>query len=139
MREVAGARVVNLRADDVGGQQVRRELDAAEAEVQPPGERADGQRFGQARHAFEQDVTAGQQADQQAIHHAALADNDRLDRTVQRIETALQVADHPVDFLDARGHEAPPREAWRGCSVVSSFSALAARLTMAAASGSIAA
>ena len=44
-RKIPRARIVNLRADDVGGQQIGRELDALEGEVQSLRERADGERF----------------------------------------------------------------------------------------------
>jgi predicted Zn-dependent protease with MMP-like domain len=49
-------------------------------------------------------VSAGEQADQQSIEHAALADDDALDLGVQRIESGAQVADLAVDFLDVNGH-----------------------------------
>ena len=64
-----------MRADHVGGQQVRRELDALEGRVDRLGERADGQRLGEAGHALEEDVAAGQQADQQALDHRVLPDD----------------------------------------------------------------
>ena len=69
--ELAAARVVDLGADDVGRQEVGRELDAAEAEAQTLRQRADGQRLGQAGHAFQQDVAAGEQADEQTIQQRA--------------------------------------------------------------------
>ena len=69
--EFAGARVVDLRADHVGRQQIGRELDAAEGEPQGAGEGADGERLGQAGHAFEEHVPAGEQADEQPVERAA--------------------------------------------------------------------
>ena len=72
-------RVEDLGADHVGGQHVGRELDAREARVDGAGQAAHGQRLGQARHALEQHVAAGQQADQQARHHRLLADEDLAD------------------------------------------------------------
>ena len=65
--------VVNHGAHQVGGQQVGRELHALEVQVQHLGQRGDGERFGQARHAFEQDVPAREQADEQAAEQLLLA------------------------------------------------------------------
>ena len=78
--EIAGPRAAvlldHVGAGDVGRHEVRRELDAAEAEVQRPAERADHQRLGQARHAFQQAMSAAEQRDQQFFDHLALADDD---------------------------------------------------------------
>ena len=69
-------RTVDQRADDVGGQQVGRELDAMEGGLDRGRQGADGQGLGQAGHAFEQDVAVGQQPDQQPVHQLLLADDD---------------------------------------------------------------
>ena len=74
-RERAARLVEDLRADDVGRQQVGRELDAVERGVDRLGQRAHRERLGQAGHALEQHVTAGEQADQQALDHVLLADD----------------------------------------------------------------
>ena len=58
------------------GQQIGRELDAMELGLHRRRERADGQRLGQAGHAFEQDVAVGEQADEQPVHELFLADDD---------------------------------------------------------------
>ena len=78
MRDVIFAvlRIVNQRADDVGGQQIGRELDAMKLRLHRRRERADGQRLGQSGHAFEQDVAVGQQADEQPVNELFLADDD---------------------------------------------------------------
>ena len=47
-------------------------------------ERLDGQRLGEAGHALEQHVAAGEQRDEQALEHRVLADDDALD-LVQRL------------------------------------------------------
>ena len=65
----------HLRAGDVGGHQVGRELDAAEVQRQGVGQRADHQRLGQARHAHQQAVPAGEHGDQQLLDHLLLADD----------------------------------------------------------------
>ena len=66
--EAAVARVVDHGADDVGGQHVGRELEAVELQLRGGGQRLERERLGQARHAFEEDVAVGDQADEQAVH-----------------------------------------------------------------------
>ena len=104
-REFAGSRVVDLRADDVGGQQVGRELDALELQVQSAGHGADGERLRQPRHAFEEHVPVGEQADEEAVDEVPLADQDALDRAVERVEFRPQLLD------DRRGRSWLPRGA----------------------------
>src|SRR5437764_10959263 len=50
--------VEDVGADDVGGHQVRRELDALAVDLQQPRQRSCHQRLGGARHALQQDVAA---------------------------------------------------------------------------------
>ena len=50
-------------------------------------QRLDRQRLGQARHAFEQDVAVGQQADEQPVDQVALADDDVADLLAQAVQT----------------------------------------------------
>ena len=59
----------DLGAGDVRGHQVGRELDAVEGQVQRIGQRADHQRLGQAGHADQQAVAAGEDGDQQLLDH----------------------------------------------------------------------
>ena len=54
----------DFRAGHVAGHQVGRELDPLEAQVGGLGQRADQQRLGQPRHAFQQRVAAGEDGDQ---------------------------------------------------------------------------
>ena len=68
----------HVGAGDVRRHQVGRELDALEADVENPGQRADHQRFGQARHAFQQAMAAGENRGEQLLDHVALADDDLL-------------------------------------------------------------
>ena len=74
---VAG--IVDERADDVRWQQVGRKLNTAECRVNRRCERADGERFCEAGHAFEEDVSIRQQADEQAVNEMLLADDDFAD------------------------------------------------------------
>ena len=82
---LAGAVVFlqDLGADDVARHQVGRELDAAELQVQRLRQRAHQQRLAEARHAFEQAVAAGEQADQQLLDDVVLADDRLRDRGAQ--------------------------------------------------------
>ena len=63
------------RADDVGREEIGRELNAREADAEALRHRADGERLRQSRHALEQDVAAGEQPDQQPLDHDLLADD----------------------------------------------------------------
>ena len=65
--ELARLLVVDARADQVGGHQVGRELDALELAADRLGQGLDRHRLGQARHAFDQDMPARQQRDDQAL------------------------------------------------------------------------
>ena len=120
--EVAGLGVVDLRADEVRGQQVRRELDAAEGRLERGGQRLDRERLGETRHALQQDVAVGEQADQKAVEHVALADDDFFEfRAEGRHERAL-LLHFFVDGGDAaRAH---------GVSLVVPGAGLATRIRM---------
>ncbi len=74
--ERAAGLVENLGADDVGRQQIDGELDSAELQIDRLGQGADQQRFGQARHALQEQVSAGEKGDQDAFDNDVLADND---------------------------------------------------------------
>ena len=102
--EAAGLRIVNLRADDVGGQHVRRELQAREFDVHAVGQRFHGKRFGQAGHAFEQDVAVGQQADDQPLGQIILADDDLAEFVKQRVREGTRFLDRFVDGVDSCAH-----------------------------------
>ena len=73
--ERAGRGAIDLRAGQVGGQQVGGELDAAERQVEGLGQGTDRPRLGQAGHAFDQDVAAGQERDHQPFQQGPLADD----------------------------------------------------------------
>ena len=68
----------HVGAGDVRGHQVGRELDALEADVENPRQRADHQRLGQARHAFQQAMAAGEDGGEDLLDHVVLADDDLL-------------------------------------------------------------
>ena len=75
------------------------------------GQRPDGQRLGQAGHALEQHVAAGEQADQQPLEHRVLADDDALD-LVQRLARARARGSSWVSWGGLGGlvHQGSPRE-----------------------------
>jgi hypothetical protein len=66
-------------ADDVGGHQVRRELQPRERPAGDRGQRLHGQRLRHPGHALEQAVTLGEQADQHPLDHSVLSDDHSLD------------------------------------------------------------
>ena len=68
--------VEDLGAGDVRRHQVGRELDPLEIEIEDVGERLDQQRLGQARHAGDQAVAAGEQRDQDLLDDLVLPDDD---------------------------------------------------------------
>ena len=83
-RELAGARIVDQRADQIGRQQIGRELQALEAGLNAGRQRFHGQRLGQPGHAFEQDVAVREQAEQKPIDQIFLADDDVANLLAQR-------------------------------------------------------
>ncbi len=66
----------NVRAGDVGGHQVGRELDAVKFKLKDPGEGADHQRLGQAGYADQQAMPARHEGGEQQLDHVILADDD---------------------------------------------------------------
>ena len=70
----------HLGAEDVGGHQVRRELDAADFEAQHRAQRVDELRLGEAGHADHEAVAAGQDGDQRVLDDLGLAEHDLADR-----------------------------------------------------------
>ena len=99
--ESAVAGIVDLRAHDVGGQHVGRELDALKVRVDGGGERAQRECLGESRHAFEQQMTVGDQADQEPVHEVFLADDDPADFLFQRTHPGRSGLHGLVDRLDA--------------------------------------
>ena len=88
----------DLGAGDVGGHQVGRELDAAEVERQASGQRRDHQRLGEAGHADQQAVAAGEDRDEELVDDLVLADDDLRHLVFQRPE-GLDKALHPAQIV----------------------------------------
>ena len=70
----------HFRADDVGGHQVGRELDALPVEPQHDAQRLHQLGLGQARHADQKAMAARQQRDQRLLDHLVLAEDHLADR-----------------------------------------------------------
>ena len=68
------------------GEQVGRELDPLELQVQRPGDGPHRERLRQPRHALEQHVAVGQQADEKPVEQPPLPDQHALDREVKRVQ-----------------------------------------------------
>ena len=79
----------DLGAGDVAGHEVGSELDAAELQVQGPGEGGHGQGLGQPGHADGQAVAAGEEADQHLLEHLLLADDHLVDLAAEQLASPL--------------------------------------------------
>ena len=86
----------DVGARDVGRHQVGRELNAAERQIQRPGQRADQQRLGQARHAFQQAMPAAEQGDQHLLDHVVLADDHAGELLLDLLERGAEPGDGAV-------------------------------------------
>ncbi len=65
----------DVRAENVGRHEVRRELNAAERQIEHFAQRADQKRLAQAGHAFEQHMAAREQRNQRPLDNGILADD----------------------------------------------------------------
>ena len=92
---------VDRRPEQIARQQVGRELDAPEAEAERLRERAHRRRLGEARHALDQHVAAGEEADQQAVDELALADDDAADLVEELLQDGRRI--------EAAHRQRPPR------------------------------
>ena len=68
------------------------------------GQGFDGERLGQAGHAFEQDVAVGEQADDQPFGQIILADDDLAEFVKQRVREGARFLDCFVDGIDSSIH-----------------------------------
>ena len=90
--EAAGVGAVDARADEVGGHEVGRELQPLERAAEHVGDGLDRERLGEAGHALEQHVAAGEQRDEQALEHPLLADDHALDLEQRGLERGVRLA-----------------------------------------------
>jgi hypothetical protein len=100
--ELAPGLVVDHRADDIGRQEVGRELNALELHGQRIGQRLHGECLGQARHPLQEDVPPGQKADQDPLDHGLLADDDFPDLRVQLLDECRLFVHQLVDDPDVQ-------------------------------------
>jgi hypothetical protein len=106
--ERAVARHIDHRADQVGRQQVRRELNPLEAGRQGFGQGLDGRRLGQTRHALQEDMPVGQQAHQQAGDHFLLADDGLAKFRAQPVDQLRLFRDPVFDLMNIHAHHSAP-------------------------------
>ena len=84
-RERKGARpgrrvfLENVEAQNIGGRQIRRELDSAETQVERVGDRPSDPRLAESRNADEEDVSAGEDSRQDLLQHGAASDDFPLE------------------------------------------------------------
>ena len=102
--ERAGRGPVDLGPGQVGREQVGGELDAAEGEVERPGQGADGPGLGQPGDPLDQDVAPRQQGDDQALEQGALADDGGLEPVDQLAKASARVG-AGARIVD--GHQSP--------------------------------
>ena len=76
--EFAAALVIDAGADQIGRHQIGGELDALEAAAHGARQGGDREGLGQAWHAFDQQMTAGQKCDHDPFQEMILADHDLL-------------------------------------------------------------
>ena len=89
--ELARLLVVDPRADEVGRDEVRRELDALELAADRVGHGLDRHRLGEARHALDEDVAADEQRDDEPLEEVVLADDDLLHLVEQALHRRRSV------------------------------------------------
>ena len=102
--EGAGLRVVNLRADDIGRQHVRGELQARKARVDGGRQGFDRKGLGQSGDPFEQDVAIGQQPDNEPLDQVFLADDDLVNFVQQRWHERAGLLHLGIDCADSSVH-----------------------------------
>src|SRR5262245_38635597 len=74
--------------------------------MQAGGERFHGKRLGQARHAFEEDMAIGEQADDQTLNEVGLPDDDLAEFVEERAGEGAGLLDFLVDGGDSGVHAA---------------------------------
>ena len=102
--------VQHVGAGDVRGHQVGRELNALEAEVENPGQRADHQRLGQARHAYQQAVAAGEDGREDLLDDVVLADDDLLQLLLHQLPMLAELLQDVAETAGLGGQTRNPSE-----------------------------
>ncbi len=94
----------HVRAGDVAGHQVGRELDPLEAHVENAGQRADHQRLGQPRHAFQQAVAAGEDRREELLDHLVLPDDHLLQLLLHQLPVLGELLEDVAQATRLVGH-----------------------------------
>jgi hypothetical protein len=89
--ERPGVGAVDARAHQVGGHEVRGELEPLERSAQHIRDGLDRERLREPGHALEQHVAAGQQGHEQPLEHPLLADDDALDLEQRCLERRVRL------------------------------------------------
>ena len=109
-RELPGLEIVDVRADDIAGHQVGRELDASVGDAQRLREAARGHRLGRARRTFQQDVPAGEQRGQHQVDRVVLPGDRLADLCPDACRQGLHFIDvHSASLRSSRAAAALPR------------------------------
>ena len=77
--ELAGLLVEYVDAGNIGGQEIGRELDAAESAAQRPRQRLRQRRLAHAGHVLQQDMAVGEESNQKQFDRRRLSDDDASD------------------------------------------------------------
>ena len=108
----ARAFLQHLGAEDVGRHQVGRELDAPAVEAEHDAHGVDQLGLGEAGHADQQRVAAGQDGDQRALDHGVLAEDHRADGGLGRAHVGggrfRRAHDHVFEFFQIFAACRPP-------------------------------
>jgi hypothetical protein len=96
--------IVDERADQIGRQQIRRELNTSERRMDGPGESSHRHRLGQARDALHQHVAIREQPNEQPLHHIALPHDDAADFVQQPSNEGALLLDLLLNRFDIAMH-----------------------------------
>ena len=96
--------MVDPRSDEVGRHEIGCELDPLELAADRAGQRLDREGLGQARNAFDEEVTSGQHGDRHPLEQHVLTDDGALDLEQHRLE---RVRCHGFPSLDDSTWSAP--------------------------------
>ena len=91
---------VDLCAQYVCRQQVRRKLNTTEVSLDKVSQRLDSQGLGQTRNTFQQDVSVAQETYQQALYQMLLADNNLIHTHCQGIYKGTLTLDALLEFTN---------------------------------------
>ncbi len=94
--EVLPARLVldnHVGAYDVAGHEVGRELYAREGQIETLGQGLDEESLAETGDAFEEHVSAGEEAGKHVVDHVVMADDDLADLAAERLESGDELLD----------------------------------------------